>query len=103
LLFKEVSVEAKLVAQGEALWLSEAAELSAEQVAELLAAEVVILDVDEALSEWGSQLDSFFQKVEKTVTRWHEASKTTTIMIRFAKTKPKSEPDEPEQVVPALP
>jgi hypothetical protein len=61
---------------------AELAELDADELAERFKAGDLELCV-EPLSEWGSELEGLFQKLEKSVMQWYEAGLKRSFTICF--------------------
>lgn len=65
------------------LELKDISETSADELAELFGGSRLELVVEGALSEWGSLLEEFSQKLERGVNKWHEPGTTKSVIITF--------------------
>jgi hypothetical protein len=69
------------------LTLAEVEEMSAEDLAERFKEGDLELCV-EPLSEWGSDLETLFQKLEKGVMQWYETGVKRSFVLCFAEAAP---------------
>lgn len=76
------------------LSLKDCTALSDEDLVAHMAAGGLEVNIDGALSEWGSRVDALLHKLEHSVLKWRADGEDRTLLLRFVETARPADADE---------
>ena len=83
----ELQADDQLPPKVSRLELKDVPETSAEDIALLLKGDTLELVIDGALSEWGSLLEEFIGKLERSVTTWSDGQADKRVILHFSESE----------------